>query len=239
MSAARSTLGFVVLATIAVAACDQGGAHFSVRYASDFSPARHAVSVLGAYQDGRMSTGAWEDLAPHLVPALGEIPCEGGFDALTVSDPPVASAIDEFARDDGPTDALLAQLAPAAKGDSILVITLSGHLPQPTRADGGAPPPRPSAGGGRRAGHGMRSAGQPRAPGESDGNVLEISALLYSVAKAQSVALVAMEYSGASVEDAETKFAARLAQALPSMACAGWDWAGKVDAERIRSSIDQ
>jgi hypothetical protein len=230
----------VVLATIATAACDQGDAHFAVRYASDFNPARHAVSVLGAYQDGRMSTGAWEDLAPHLVPALGDTPCEAGFDALTTADPPLAGAIDDFARDDGPTDTLLAQLAPAAKGDSILVITLSGHLPQRTRADGGAPPPRPSAGGGRRAGHGMRSSGPQGAAGATtDGNVLEISALLYSVAKAQSVALVAMEYSGASVEDAETKFAARLAQAFPSMACAGWDWAGKVDAERIRSSIDQ
>jgi hypothetical protein len=238
MSAARSTLGSVVVATIAMVACDPSDAHFAVRYASDFSPARHTVSVLGAYEDGRMSVGAWEDLAPRLVPALGDAPCDAGFDALATADPPLAGAIDEFARDNGPTDALLAQLAPAAKGELILVITFSGHLPQRAKADGGAPQPRPSAGGGRRAGHGMRSAGQARDAATGD-NALEISALLYSVARAQSVGLVAMEYTGASVADAEAKFAVKLAQAFPSMACAGWDWAGKVDAERVRSSIDQ
>jgi hypothetical protein len=230
-------LGFVVLATIAASACDATDAHFGVQYASDFAPARHSVSVLGVYEDGRMSPGAWDTLAPHLGPAMGAAPCDAGYDALMATDGALAGAIDEFARADGPTDDLLSHLGPAAKGDSILVITMSGQLP----SKNGPPKPRTSAGGGRQAGP-PRRRGPSRGAGgvaePTDPNALEISALLYSVARAQSVAVLAMQYSGASIDDAAAKFAARLAQAFPSMACSTWDWTAKVDADRIRAGID-
>jgi hypothetical protein len=237
---ASSRIGFVVLASMAMASCDGGGdARFGVQYASDFAPARHMVSVLGVYENGRMSPGAWDTFAPHLMPAVGSATCDAGYDSLMPVDGALASAIDEFARADGPTDDLLTQLAPAAKGDSILVITMSGQLPTKAKASGGTTAkPQTSAGGGRRAGHPMRGPSR-AAPGGPEANVLEISALLYSVAKAQSVGALTMQYSGASIDDAEAKFSLRLAQAFPSMGCVDWNWSAKVDADRIRASIDQ
>jgi hypothetical protein len=68
---------------------------------------------------------------------------------------------------------------------------------------------------------------------------LDVSASIFSVPQARSVALVAMQYTGKSVDDAMAKFAARLAQSLPSVACVGWNWEAKIDPERIRQSIDQ
>jgi hypothetical protein len=67
-----------------------------------------------------------------------------GYDALVSSNAALASAVDEYARADGPTDDLLAQLAPAAQGDLVLVLTFAGKLPEPATdagAAGAAPAP--------------------------------------------------------------------------------------------------
>ena len=52
--------------------------------------------------------------------------------------------------------------------------------------------------------------------------------------KAASVALVALEYSGESVDEAIAGFTAKLASALPGATCAGWNWEVKIDPEAIR-----
>ncbi len=58
-------------------ACDEGDVHFTTNFASDFTPGRHTVSVLGVYKDGRMSSSGWETLSPHVAPALGASHCVG------------------------------------------------------------------------------------------------------------------------------------------------------------------
>lgn len=72
-----------------------------------------------------------------------------------------------------------------------------------------------------------------------DTNLLEISASLFSVSLRRSVALVGMQYSGASIAAAMTKFSARRAQSLPGMKCVGWNWNTAIDPEHIRSKIDE
>ncbi len=229
------------LVVVAVAACEQGDAHFTTRFASDFAPTLHAVSVLGVYQDGRMSPGGWDALRPAVASALGSDHCEVGYDSLASSDLALADAIDDYTRADGPTDPLLAQLAPAARGDLVLVLTLAGKLPQ-RPADAGArrtaPAPSATGGGGRRRGAG-HAHGESRSESPKDTNVLEMSASLFSVAQGRTAALVGMQYSGASLDDAMSKFAAKLAQSLPGMTCAGWSWNVNIDARGIRASIDE
>jgi hypothetical protein len=235
----------VIAIVVFAAACDEGDAHFTTKVASDFAPARRRVSVLGVYKDGRMSPEGWEALAPRLGTALGPTPCDVGYNQLTSANGALADAIDEYARANGPTDDLLAQLAPAAKGDLVLVLTFAGKLPHRASADAG---PRPQAlaapsagarGGGRGMRGGGRTGGAPRSAAPVDPNALDISASLYSVAQARSVAMVAMQYSGTSVDEAMTQFGARVAQTIPGLLCAGWSWDTPIDPERVRQSIDE
>ena len=117
-----------------------------------------------------MSADAWTTMASSVSPSLGANECAAGYsDALQSGNGDLLSAIDDYARSDGPTDDLLAQIAPAAKGDLIVVFTFAGQLPAPkpknTVATNSGPPAwarlrgsRPAAGdAGRRS-----PAGRPR-----------------------------------------------------------------------------
>jgi len=228
-----------------IVACG-GDARFAANFASGFAPAHHTVSVLGVYKDGQMSSDAWSAIGARVSPALGARTCEPGYGSVAVgaADGTLMSAIEDYARANGPTDELVALLAPAAKGELIVVITLAGRPPAPSSSDvQGASAPATTGGRGAMSGGAMTPASRgARGPGSrkpTDTNVLDVSASLYSVAQARSVGIVSMEYSGASVQDAITRFAARLAQEVPTATCTGWDWrAATVDAERIRASID-
>jgi hypothetical protein len=214
------------------------GAEFETRVAPGFNPQHHAVSVIGVYKDGQMSAEAWSVIGPRLASSLGTGGCPAGYALASANGPSgLVAAIDDYARANGPTDDLLAQLAPAAKGDLLLTVTVAGRPPTPEKTSvtgdtgsggmggtRGGPAPRP----GRRGEH---------AP--IDTNVLDVSASLFSVSAHRSVAEIAMTYSGATVDDALTRFAQRLATDLPGATCAGWDWAAPVDAEHIRASIEQ
>jgi hypothetical protein len=244
-SGARQQLGRVYLARSALAlalfassfGCSDGGADFTTKVASDFAPARHTVSVLGVYQDGRMSLGSWDTLGPYLTRALGPTQCAVGYDALASSNQDLANAIDEYARDEGPTGNLLTQLAPAALGDLILVVTFAGKLPTRKAGEAGPPTGAPVQNGmttTRRRGRGHAAA----ATEARDPNQLDISASLFSVAKNRPVALVGMQYHGESVADALTRFGAELAKAVPELKCTGWNFSVKIDPKLVRPSDD-
>jgi hypothetical protein len=216
----------------------------TTKLASDFAPGRHAVSVLGVYKDGQMSADAWETMAPTLSPSLGATDCSDGYsEAMRSTHEALSSAIDDYARSNGPTDELLAQLAPAARGDLIVVITFAGKLPaakaKPSVATNSGPMGVGQSGArGARGGSGGRRTSNARSFAAPDPNELDISATVFSVAQGRSVGLVAMQYSGESVDEAITRFAAQLRDALPQARCDGWDWTAKVDEERIRQAID-
>jgi len=217
--------------------CGNGGANFTTRLASDFAPAHHTVSVFGVYQDGRMALGSWDVFAPYLKRALGPAQCPVLYDTLAVSDQELANALDELARDEGPTGHLLAPVAPAAAGDLILVLTFAGKLPDSQDEDPGPPTGAPVQNGmeqkRRRRGH--KSA---QNPAGRDPNQLDISASLYSVAQARPVALVSMQYRGRSVADAMGRFAQELATAAPDLRCTGWNSGVKIDASKLRPPLE-
>ena len=68
-----------------------------------------------------------------------------------------------------------------------------------------------------------------------DPNLVDISALFFSVAPGRSVARVELQYTGASLDEAMTKFAAKVAQTVPQGHCVTWNWATAtaLDPERI------
>ena len=229
----------------AAAGCGPADARVDTKLASDFAPARHAVSILGVFKDGQMSVDAWQTMGPKLSPSLGATECAAGYsDALQTNNGPLTSAIDDYARSNGPTDDLLAQIAPAAKGDLIVIFTFAGKLPVQKPKDSvatnsGPPGVGQSGAGGAGGAGGGRRASRTRSFAPPDPNELDISATIFSVAQARSVGLVEMRYSGTSIDDAIAKFAAQLGQALPEARCDGWDWTAKIDAEHLRQIIDQ
>jgi len=228
-------LALSALLCAALLACDDSGGELTAKFATSFAPGPHTVSVLGVYQDGRMSLGSWDDLAPYLVPALRSDHCPVGYDALATTSAPLAEAIDKFAREDGPTDELLTRLAPAAEGDLVLVLTFAGKLPTKASDKGGAQAAAaPAVGGGRRRG-GRRARGAPTPEDAADPNRLDISASLFSVPQHRSVALIQMRYSGASIQDAMTQFTGKLKESVPDLRCVGWNWSVNIDPEALQA----
>lgn len=230
--------GIAALLLAAALACGTPETQFAARFAPDFQPARHTISILGVYKDGQMSSEAWDAIRPRLEPLLGGRGCEIACGAPLASvDSRLSTAIEDYARANGPTDELLVQLGPAAQGDLILVLTEAGKLPSPEKkvsvVDSPSPRgPGPTGSGGR---GGLSVFGSDHPSGPEDHDLLQLSASLFSVPQGRSVALVDLQYRGTSVEEAASEFSAKLARSLPESSCRGWSWDTKVDAERIRS----
>ena len=249
----RAALAGTLAATLPVAACTPGDASFTVRFAPDFAAEHHVVSIFGVYRDGQMSSGAWGTLAPRISAALGSPRCDAAYaEPFLAANATLWSAVEDYARDNGPTDELLAQIAPAANGDLVLVLTVAGKVtvrPTTSAAEANASAgPAPGSGGGMGGGGrggGMGGGGRGggmgggggamHGPGEREGvDALDLSASLFSVSAGHSVGLVAMEYTGTSADEAIAQFAAKLAQVLRGATCAGWNWDTKLDAGHIR-----
>jgi hypothetical protein len=219
-------------------------AQFTTRFASDFSPSLHTVSVLGVFRDGQMSTEAWESLGPKLSSPFGGT-CDTAYAGLVTYNQPLSSAIDDYVRANGPGDELLEQLAPAATGDLIAVFTVAGHVatkaaPPPDTTAVQQSSPMTGAGGGKyrgsRPGGVNGGRGMPKAPAAA---AFEVSVSFYSVSQKRAVGMLALQYDGTSQDDALQRMAAKLGLALPSAKCATWDWKAKVDDSRIRALIEQ
>lgn len=240
------------VACVAVAAslaasigCANGGAEFATKYAPNVRRDSMSVSVFGVYKDGRMSAEAWTDVAPGFAAALGGAKCGSlQTEALVVNDRDVATALDDTTRADGVSDELLEVFAPAAMGDTILLVTIAGHPPASGPAimvSEGQQAPYVSPGRNRRgvpgAGYGKTepiSGGPSRRPDTHD--VFEVSAALFSVHDHRTVALVTMSYNGKSADEAMAAFTAKLRAELPGMRCEGWKPDVKVDADRVRNA---
>lgn len=236
-------LGFLFLLA---ASCRQD-AVYATTFDRDFSPPHHVVSVFGVYKDGRMSSEAWGGIAARVSRALGAASCETAYsESATSPNHALWSAVDDYTQTNGPTDDLLAKIAPAARGDLVLVVIVAGKLPTPEkikvqddnqnrRAPGAMGPQGGGMGGGAGAGLTRNSGATFRPPaGPASVDQLDLSASLFSVSKSASVALVALQYSGESVDEALAGFTAKLASALPGATCTGWNWDAKIDPEAIR-----
>jgi hypothetical protein len=222
-----------LLLASASAACT-ATADMSVKYAAGFAPAGHKVSVLGVYKDGRMDSEAWGSLGPKIGSVLGGRACDAAYGGAVLSgDKEVTRVFTEYATANGLSDDLLAQVAPAATGDLVLVVTVAGHTPKPTKysvVDQGKPPP-----GGGGSAYGPRGAHHGK---DLDLNELQMAAQLFSVADNKTVAIVNLDYTGQSVDEARAKFLQQLGESLPSSQCVGWNADTKLDADKIRA-LDQ
>jgi hypothetical protein len=172
-----------------------------------------------------MSSEAWDELRPRIEASFGGSRCEAAYrEPVGSTNDPLPGAIGDYARTNGPTDDLLVQLAPAAQGDLILVLTVAGQLPVPAKVTVHDAPRRP--------------AGKGRSASDADPNMLQLSASLFSVARGHSVAMVDMKYTGSSARDAVEQFAARLSQSFPATVCRGWNWNVNIDPEPIRKLME-
>jgi hypothetical protein len=212
---------------------------YSTQFAPGFVPRGHAVSVLGVYKDGQMSSDAWAALEPRVARALGGPRCGAGYtDTLSSTHNAVATAIEDYARSEGPSDDLLGHLAPAAGGDLIMVVTVAGRLPahEGEKEDAHSTSSAMGPGGGR---HSMAGgAGPTHAPQPTSTDELDLSTTLFSVSEKKAVAVVSERYLGTSVDEAVSNLATKLTQSLPGASCAGWNWDAPVDADAIRHSIE-
>ncbi|MGH7439907.1 MAG: hypothetical protein ACRENE_29820 [Polyangiaceae bacterium] len=234
----------LLLASTLCLSCGASGSDFRVQFAPGFAPASHTVSVFGVYKDGQMSAEAWDALSPRMAYWLGAGACRAGYvdGAAGKSDAPLWSAVDDYSRSNGPTDDLLAEIAPAAQGDLVMVVTVAGKVPAQEKSNLSQDSPTPSTSGATAGPMGGMRGGGGASPGmhhdkmmpAGSKDALDLAALLYSTSARKSVAEVSLEYTGHKLDDALSQFAAKLREALPGATCTGWTWAGKVDVDRIR-----
>jgi hypothetical protein len=239
----------VLLAALCVSAC--AGTSFNVQYAPGFVPAHKRISTFAVKRDGLLSHSGWEALGSDSFAPFGAKACDVAYgEALFNAKPELAEAIDSYVRSNGVTDDLLDQLAPAAQGDTILLVTIAGR-PHQDSGGGGSSQAIPSAGGGRRGGFG-RGGGGRRGGGARGGGMrgntsdaststapFQVSALLFSIHEHHTQALIEMDYAGTSFEEALLAFKDRLETELPGAACSGWNWSVPVEAASIRKLAEE
>jgi hypothetical protein len=236
MSAFKSLLCVVCLA--GSVACGEPG--FTVKYAPGYSPKARHVSVFGIKRDGLMNRGGWAALGPGLSPAFNGNACEVAYgDSMFNAVPDLATAVDDYVRGNGVSDDLLAELAPAAKGDTIMLLTIAGHPLLPPGDAGSmvhaANPPSSSSHARHRGGAGSENASKSK----SNQDPFEISATFYSVAEHRSVAFIDFSSDGTRIDEAISEFRNKLEQEFPGSTCSGWDWTVQLDAANIRKLAEQ
>jgi hypothetical protein len=227
-------------AMIAACACASGEAQFQVRQVPDLPNTPLAVSLLGAYDDGQMNEAVGTDFASDVSRALGTEPCVPGFDEqLEAANPEGFAAVEAEAESRGIDDELLRMIAPAAKGDVILALDMSGRLmtgedepaprapsskPKASPTDPDPSQPHRGAGFGRHSRHGAEPRSTPHAEEGQPIPDLEVAASFYSVRQQRTVSSVTMRYSGSSLDDGLRQLAQKLATLYPHTVCRAWNW---------------
>jgi hypothetical protein len=233
-----------------VPACAEDNALFEVKTSPELRPM--TVSVLGVFKEGRMSPDAWDDFGLKVSPAFGKGLCPTEYNNKLVTEKPdLADAIDSYARQNGVTDDLIDQLAPAASGDAVVVLTVAGHPPKAPRDPGMGPVQPPSAptspqtagmsGMNGMARHGGGGLGNPAPmrPLAVDRNAYEMSASVFSLKDHKTTALINMGYSGQSADVALTKFVDKLKTQLAGFPCVGWNGGAEIDVKKIKELESQ
>jgi hypothetical protein len=237
-------LAVAVLFAGTSAGCASPSAEFATKYAPSVRREGLTVSVFGVYKDGRMSTDSWADLKPSFATVMGGTPCDSLLtEPLVMEDRDVGTALDDTTRAEGVSDQLLDVFAPAASGDAIMLVTVAGRPPgdsprtsslsgtQPASFTQAGKARRSIAGNGRTDLSGVNDPMMPRTSREA----FEVAVTLYSIRDHQTVALVAMTYTGKSVDEAMAAMIAKLRAELPGMRCVGWKPDVRVEAERVRT----
>lgn len=219
---------------VAAAGCG-GQSQFKVTYLSGWPRSGTKISVFGIKRDGLMSKAGWDALNPELSAPFGARSCPVAYsEELFASNSAFGEALESYVRANGVTDRLLRELAPAARGDLILLVTSSGRPRTGSEVETAAAnaPQRRFGGGGRRAvARGARRDPPPSSESSAD---YQLSALFYSVRDHETVGVVELGYSGSSAEIAFSEFRARLESEFPGASCATWNWSVPIDPLKIR-----
>jgi hypothetical protein len=206
----------------------------------DLPNAPLGVSLLGAYDDGRLNEAVGTGFASDVSRVLGSEPCVAGFSAqLEATNPEGFAALEAEAESRGMDDELLRMEAPAAAGELLLALDMSGRLltgedepapPAPTAQPKAAPvdpaPSQPQRGAGlhRHSRRGSEPHSTPHAEAGQPIPDLEVAASLYSVPQQRTLSSVTMRYSGSSLEDALRQLAEKWATLYPHTVCRAWNW---------------
>jgi hypothetical protein len=231
MPAFKSRVCCIVL--LAFGACGEPG--FTAKFAPGYSPAGKHISVFGIKRDGLMNRAGWAALGPNLSPAFNGNACDVAYGETMFSEvPALAAEIDDYVRANGVSDELLAELAPIAKGDTIMLLTIAGHPLLPPADLGSAVQGAKAPGT-----HSRKRGGAGANPANSDKTTsthhdpFDVSATFYSIADHRSVAFVELSYDGSKIEEALSEFRNNLEQKFPGSTCSGWDWNVHVDEAKI------
>ncbi len=217
-------------------ACGEAGIYYDVKFAPGFSEGPTTVSVLGVYQDGRMSNEMWNELDARLAPVLGQPSCEAAWgDDLRRANPDVFEQIDRTSQAEGVTEDMLDRFSDAAAGDAILVISMhvrrslevapvsaaaspagvgnpygptgaTGAMPGSRQGSRNGPPPRPGA---------IR-------PDRWQGQEIRLAATLFSAKRHQPMGRIILTYLGTNIDDATRRFVKKIGETLPGSVCKGW-----------------
>jgi hypothetical protein len=211
-----------------------GGAEFQVQYAPGATRQGAHISVFGIKRDGLMSRAGWDALSPELSAPFGAKRCAVAYsDELFGTKAELAEAIERYVRENGVTDVLLDELAPAAQGDTILLVTSAGR---PRTAGSDAAGPEVAAPRGRGMSGGRRGAATRGVRPDTDkpSADYQLTALFFGVREHKTVAVVEMNYTGTSGEEAIAEFRNRLESEFSGASCAGWNFSVEIDPLKIR-----
>jgi hypothetical protein len=226
----RLGVGVVVALAISAATGCLADAAFQSKTAPDFPlGGAMTVAVFGVYKDGMMSADAWDTLGPKLSRPFHADACDVAYGPKHLTkDPAVLSAIEEYARDNGVSDELLAEATKAATSDLVVVFTVAGapkkasilpRGPSPRAIQRGRMTPAPP--------RGSRAARIAAAQ-------YTVAASIYSTKEHRSVGYLAMRYAGSSEDEALASFNDKLAAMVPNAKCVPVEDA-PVDVEKIHA----
>lgn len=209
-------------------ACGEAGIYYDVKFAPGFSEGPTTVSVLGVYQDGRMSNEMWNELDARLAPVLGQPSCEAAWgDELRRANPDVFEQIDRTSQAEGVTEDMLDRFSDAAAGDAILVISM--HVRRASEVapvSAAAPPVGVGATGPMPGSRGGRGGPPPRPgairPDRWQGQEIRLAATLFSAKRHQPMGRIILTYLGTNIDDATRRFVKKIGETLPGSVCKGW-----------------
>jgi hypothetical protein len=244
MSMRESRIRIAVLVLLGLAGC--GEQSFRVNYAPSFSRSARHISVFGVKRDGLLSQDGWAALGPEQAAPFDGKSCALAYAEGSFSErPDLEDDLGEYVRTNGVTDELLALIAPAAKGDTIMLVTIAGRVQQPEDTkdrNSSAQASAPFSGGGRggrRHGRGGTASSSSSNSNSSAADPFTVSATFYSVAEHRSVGFVELTYSGKHMDEALDEFRTKLEAEFPGSSCSGWDWSAKIDQAGIHSLEEQ
>ena len=207
----------MTLSVVAVGACVAAHEQFEIKYANDFKRGPMTVSVIGALEDGLVSTEAWNLIGPRMSQGLHQEACEPLYgNRLEADYPELFGSIERAVRDEGVSERWLGAVSAQALGEFVIVFEVHTRVPRTLSQEkdglgvliahgGGASPYLPAQTG--------------KAPQAS-----EIAATVYSVTRRRAEARVVMQYWDLPIDTAALKFSQRLASEFPEAICAGWKW---------------